>query len=142
MQQCSTSSGAALPAMQHFQRCKRCSGAALQSVQHFKRCSTSSGAALPTVQAVLRFFLIQAVQEVQNARGAKRCRVEFFNTGGVRGAKCKRCNMQEVQSDAEWNFLIQAVQVVLRFFQYRRCRGCRVEFFFEIFRFFEYINFS
>ena len=64
------------------------------------------------------------MQEVQNARGAKRCRVEFFNTGG---AKCKRCKMQEVQSDAEWNFLIQAV---LRFFQYRRCRGCKVEYFF------------
>ena len=92
-------------------------------MQHFKRCSTSSGAALPAVQAVLRFFLIQAVQEVQNARGAKRCRVEFFNTGG---AKCKRCKTQEVQSDAEWNFLIQAVQEVQNA---RGAKRCRVEFF-------------
>ena len=26
------------------------------------------------------------MQEVQNAGGAKRCRVEFFNTGGARGS--------------------------------------------------------
>ena len=51
----------------------------------------ANGAALPAVQAELRLFLIQAVQEVQNAGGAKRCRVKFFNTGGAGGAKCRRC---------------------------------------------------
>ena len=57
--------------------------------------------------------------------------MEFFNTGGARGAKCKRCKMQEVQSGAEWNFLIQAVQEVLRFFF-----GWCFDFFWEVFDFF------
>ena len=64
------------------------------------------------------------MQEVQNAGGAKRCRVEFFNTGGAGGAKCKRCKMQEVQSGAEWNFLIQAVQEVQNA-RGAKCRRCK-----------------
>ena len=57
-----------------MQRCSTSSGA--KTVQHFKRCKNDAA--------------LQAVQ--------KRCRVEFFNTGCVRGAKCKRCKIQEVQN--------------------------------------------
>ena len=61
--------------------------------------------------------------------------------------------MQEVQSGAEWNFLIQAVQEVLRFFFlggalifFGRCSiffgGCFDFFFLKFSDFFEIINFD
>ena len=94
-----TSGGASGAAVQHFKRCKN--GAALQAVQHFKRFSTSSGASCASI---------------------------FFNTGGARGAKCKRC--KAVQSAA-----LQAVQ------HFKRCKnGAAVQHFQRYKRCFDFFN--
>ena len=115
--------------MQHFRRCKngaavqkRCStSSGAKTVQHFKRCK--SGAALQAVQKRCSSAALQAVQ--------KRCSTSS-------GAKCKRCKaVQGAAFQAVQHFkrckngaALQAVQEVLRFFQCRRCRGCKVEFYF------------
>ena len=103
--------GAALPEVQ-----KRCSGAALQAVQ--KRCSTSSGA--KTVQHFKRCKNGAALQAVQNARGAKRCRVQHFkrckNGAAVQHfQRCKRCFdffNTEGAGGVRWNFIFGDRQVL------------------------------
>ena len=72
-------------------------------------------------------FLIQVLQEVQNAGGAKRCRVEFFLMQALQ--EVQNAALPAVQAVLRF-FLIQKVQEVLRFF------WVVLQFFFEIFRFF------
>ena len=92
--------------VQHFRRCKN--GAA---VQHFRRCK--NGAAVQHFKRCKNGAAVQHFKRCKNGAAVqhfKRCK------NGAAVQHFKRCKMQEVQSGAGWNFLIQAVQEVLRFF--------------------------